>query len=103
MFHPNFKENGKFYVYYSTRRTRGFDENGNYISHVSRVSQFLAVNGSNVADASSEKIVMTIPQPASNHNGGQLLFKDNDSLLIFLGDGGGGGDRFGRIGNGLNR
>ena len=103
VFHPNFKENGKFYVYYSTSRTRRLDENGNYISHLSRVSQFVAVNGSNVANASSEEIIMTIPQPASNHNGGQLLFNDDGSLLIFLGDGGGGGDRFGRIGNGLDR
>ena len=102
-FHPNFKENGKFYVYYSTRSTSRNDDNGDYISHISRVSQFLALNGSNVADASSEQIVMNIPQTFSNHNGGQLLFKDDDSLLIFLGDGGGGGDRHGTIGNGLDR
>lgn len=102
-FHPNFKENGKFYVYYSTRSSRRFDDNFNYISHVSRVSQFIALNGSNVADNSSEQVIMTINQPNSNHNGGQLLFKDNDSLLIFLGDGGGGGDRHGQIGNGLDR
>ena len=93
-FHPNFKENGKFYVYYSATRDR---------RHTSIVSQFLAVNGSNVANASSEKIVMTVRQPVSNHNGGQLLFKEDGSLLIFLGDGGGAGDRFGRIGNGLDR
>lgn len=102
-FHPNFKENGRFYVYYSTRSSRFVDNDGNYISHVSRVSQFLALNGSNVADNSSEQIVMTIPQPSSNHNGGQLLFKDDGSLLIFLGDGGGAGDRHGTIGNGLDR
>ena len=101
-FHPNFKENGKFYVYYSTTASRRII-NGNFINHDSRVSQFLALNGSNVADISSEQIVMTIPQPSGNHNGGQLLFKDNDSLLIFLGDGGGGGDRHGSIGNGLDR
>lgn len=94
-FHPNFKENGKFYVYYSTR-ARG-------ISHNSIVSQFIALNGSNVANKSSEQIVMTIPQPSGNHNGGQLLFKDDESLLISLGDGGGAGDRHGRIGNGLDR
>ena len=100
-FHPNFKENGKFYVYYSARSST--DNNGNRISHVSKISQFLAINGSNVADESSEKVVMTINQPSSNHNGGQLLFKDDDSLLIFLGDGGGAGDKHGQIGNGLNR
>ena len=56
-----------------------------------------------VADISSEQIVMTIPQPNGNHNGGQLLFKGDGTLLIFLGDGGGGGDRHGTIGNGLDR
>ena len=96
-FHPNFKENGKFYLYYSTTAA-----NKKY-DHDSRVSQFLALNGSNVADISSEQIVMTIPQPAANHNSGQLLFKDDGTLLIMLGDGGGAGDMFGRIGNGLNR
>ena len=94
-FHPNFKQNGKFYVYYSF----GFS----FRSHISRVSQFLALNGSNVADISSEQVVMTIPQPSANHNGGQLLFDDTGSLLVFLGDGGGGGDRHGTIGNGLDR
>ena len=97
VFHPNFKENGKFYVYYSA------NPSSTRMSHDSRVSQFLALNGSNMADISSEKIVMTIPQPSGNHNGGQLLFENNDSLLIFLGDGGGQGDRHGRIGNGLDR
>ena len=101
-FHPNFKENGKFYVYYSTTASRRV-VNGNFINHDSRVSQFLALNSSNVADITSEQIVMTIPQPSGNHNGGQLLFKDDSSLLIFLGDGGGGGDRHGSIGNGLDR
>ena len=96
-FHPNFQENGKFYVYYSTTPA-----NKTY-DHDSRVSQFLALNGSNVADISSEQIVVTIPQPAANHNGGQLLFKDDGTLLISLGDGGGAGDMFGTIGNGLDR
>lgn len=104
VFHPNFKNNNKFYVYYSTRSSRRFDENGNYISHVSHVSQFTAPGGGNIADSSSEEIIIRIPQPEGNHNGGQLLFdKDDESLLIFLGDGGGGGDRHGRIGHGLDR
>ena len=100
-FHPNFKENGKFYVYYSARTD--IPVNTTTYSHISRVSQFFALNGSDVADVSSEQIVMNISQTWGNHNGGQLLFKDNDSLLIFLGDGGGGGDPHGTIGNGLDR
>jgi len=103
VFHPDFKNNCKFYVYYSTRSRRLFDDDGNYISHVSHVSQFIAIGCGNIANASSEVIIMIIPQPEGNHNGGQLLFGENGCLLIFLGDGGGGGDRHGTIGHGLDR
>lgn len=53
----------------------------------------------NLANVSSEVEMWSVEQPASNHNGGQLLFH-NGLLLIFLGDGGGAGDTFR---NGLNR
>lgn len=52
-----------------------------------------------MANASSEREIWVTRQPASNHNGGQLLFQDG-YLLIFLGDGGGAGDTFN---NGLNK
>ena len=72
-------------------------------NHESRISEFHLQNfNPHKANASSERIIMTISQPRSNHNGGQLLFKDG-YLLVFLGDGGGAGDRFGNIGNGQDR
>ncbi len=46
-----------------------------------------------MADPNSEREILRLAQPAGNHNGGQLLFKDG-YLLLFLGDGGGGGDTF---------
>lgn len=55
----------------------------------------------NVADPDSERELLRLAQPRSNHNGGQLLFKDG-YLLVFLGDGGGAGDKFGAHGNGQN-
>ena len=84
-FHPNYSVNGLFYVYYSTVLNN---------AHHSTVSEF-RVNDSNVniADASSERVLLTLEQPRSNHNGGQLLFHDG-YLLVFLGDGGGGGDPY---------
>ena len=78
-FHPNYTTNGLFYVYYST-----------FISslHHSRVSEFrVNTTDPNRALADSERVIFTLRQPFSNHNGGQLLFKDG-YLLIFLGDGG---------------
>ncbi len=48
----------------------------------------------NAADAGSVELLMTIPQPAGNHNGGQLAFGPDGYLYIGMGDGGGGGDPF---------
>ena len=47
------------------------------------------------ADASSERVLLTIDQPASNHNGGSIVFAPDGTLLVSLGDGGGAGDPFG--------
>ena len=94
-FHPGFEENGRFFVYYSGRSRRN--------DHESRISEFYLQDlNPDKANASSERIILTVSQPRSNHNGGQLLFKDG-YLLVFLGDGGGAGDRFGSIGNGQDR
>ena len=84
-FHPNHSQNGLFYVYYSTSIDR---------RHYSNVSEF-RVNASNrdTWDPSSERVLLSLRQPFSNHNGGQLLFKDG-YLLIFLGDGGSRADPF---------
>lgn len=84
-FHPNYPETGLLYMYYSS--TVG----GN---HYSKVSEFsVDRDNPNTANVSSERVLLSLSQPRSNHNGGQLLFKDG-YLLVFLGDGGGGGDPF---------
>ena len=51
-------------------------------------------------DPDSEVILLTVPQPATNHNGGNIVFGPDGYLYIGLGDGGGGGDPWGPIGNG---
>ncbi len=77
-FHPNFSENGYFYVNYT-------GAGGN-----SRVSRF-AANG-DVADSNSEKILLKVNQPYENHNGGGVAFGPDGYLYLSFGDGGSQGD-----------
>ncbi|KAK1792912.1 hypothetical protein P4O66_001638 [Electrophorus voltai] len=94
-FHPRFKYNGKLYVYYSIEV--GFDER-------IRISEFrISAADKNVVDHGSERIILEIDEPASNHNGGQILFADDGYLYIFTGDGGMAGDPFGKYGNAQNK
>ena len=86
---PNFPINGHFYLYYSATDPRR-----------SIISRFSIKSGKiNQADPESERIILEIAQPYSNHNGGQIRFGPKGFLYISLGDGGGGGDR---EGNGQN-
>jgi len=78
-FHPDYDQNGKFYVNYT-------------IGTRTRISEFTVSSDPNRADHSSERILLDLAQPFSNHNGGALEFDDSGYLLIALGDGGGGGD-----------
>ncbi len=80
-FHPDFANTGYFYVDY-------VDPTGN-----TQISRFHINDGDpNQADPTSELKMLTIPQPASNHNGGCIAFGPDDYLYIGMGDGGGGGD-----------
>ena len=88
-FDPGYRDNGYFYVYYSAANPRR--------SVLSRFS--VSQDDPNSADPNSESIIMEIPQPFPNHNGGQLAFGLDGYLYIGLGDGGAGGDP---RGNGQN-
>lgn len=50
-----------------------------------------------------KRVILEIDEPASNHNGGMLLFGDDGYLYIFTGDGGMAGDPFGKHGNAQNK
>lgn len=53
----------------------------------------------NVADPASEEVLLTVDQPFTNHNGGQLVFGPDGYLYIGMGDGGSGGDPQGNAQN----
>ncbi len=79
-FHPNFEQNGYFYVNYT-------GEGGH-----TRISRFTA--SGDVADPNSEQVLMVIDQPFPNHNGGAVAFGPDGYLYLGLGDGGAAGDPF---------
>ena len=75
-FHPNYKTNGRFFVYYSApmRRntTRAFRLLGNHTAHLSEFK--VSKDNPNLANPISERILLQIDQPQFNHNGGDLVF-----------------------------
>jgi glucose/arabinose dehydrogenase len=81
-FHPDYQNNGYFYVNYTKA------SNGNTV--IARYQR--SAGNPLVADPNSQVILMEITQPYSNHNGGQLHFGPDGYLYIGLGDGGSAGD-----------
>ena len=79
-FHPGYAENGRFFVDYT-------DTEGD-----TRVEEYTVSGDPDVADPGSARLILTVPQPYSNHNGGLVTFGPDGYLYIGMGDGGSGGD-----------
>lgn len=82
-FHPDYAQNGYFYVNYTANNPNR-----------TLISRFQVTPGdSNLADPGSETVIITLPKPYANHNAGALAFGPQDGYLyITAGDGGQGGD-----------
>ena len=82
-FHPDYAANGRFFVHYT-------DRNG-----TSTLAEYAADPVARTADPGSASILLTVPQPRGNHNGGMIDFGPDGYLWVALGDGGGANDRYG--------
>jgi len=79
-FHPEYANNGSLYVNYTNK------------DGATVIARYRVSSDPNVAEPASAAILLTVPQPFENHNGGQLQFGPDGYLYIGLGDGGSSGD-----------
>ncbi len=80
-FHPDYESNDRFFVNY-------INNSGDTV-----VAEYTR-SSAEAADPSSERVILLVDQPASNHNGGMIDFGPDGFLWIGFGDGGGANDRY---------
>jgi glucose/arabinose dehydrogenase len=85
-FHPNYKKNGEFFVFYTAKKPK--------LTNV--ISRFrVSKDDPNKADPKSEEVLLNIKKPFWNHDGGTLIFGPDGYLYIAHGDGGAANDPYG--------
>ncbi len=89
-FHPDYQQNGWFFVNYTNN------------SGDTRVDRFTVSANPDIANAGSQVNIFSLAQPYSNHNGGCIQFGPDGYLYIATGDGGSAGDPGNRAQNRTN-
>ncbi|HWD91007.1 MAG TPA: PQQ-dependent sugar dehydrogenase [Verrucomicrobiae bacterium] len=82
-FHPQYKTNGKFYIFYSHPSSP---------KHTILAEMQVSKNDPDKADPATERVLLNVRKENWNHNGGTLLFGPDGYLYLGIGDGGSGYD-----------
>ncbi|MFP4343690.1 MAG: PQQ-dependent sugar dehydrogenase [Anaerolineales bacterium] len=89
-FHPDYADNGRLFIYYSAPLRSEAPEGWNHTSHLSEFT--VSEDNSNGVDPATERLILQVDQPQSNHNSGSIVFGPDGHLYVPLGDGGGAND-----------
>ncbi|NHN60759.1 MULTISPECIES: sorbosone dehydrogenase family protein [Halorussus] len=88
--HPEFAQNRRTFVRYSAPPREGTPDG---YSHTFVLAEFEATDDGTAVRPDSERTILEIPEPQSNHNAGSIVFGPEGYLYVGVGDGGGGGDQ----------
>jgi glucose/arabinose dehydrogenase len=87
-FYPDYATSGRFIVSYTS-------PTGTQGGGTSILARYTVSADSDIANPAADRILLTVDQPYSNHNGGMIAFGPDGFLYFGLGDGGSGGDPLG--------